>query len=167
MRAHITRQPACGVARVEPLAGETIFHLTTGESLRVGLGPSMLAARLEIDLSKPPDSIPCDIFCHPFMALSLWKTVIPLLRSHPEVQKALVNHSKLQALLEYDYEELRKLPLLAYTTRGLYLSHPFNLVSRSISPEQKSTEYWCDFQDGDYLVKVVAELSTHAITVTK
>ena len=97
----------------------------------------------------------------------MWKTFTPLLRSHPEVQKAFIDYPKLQALLEYDYEELQKLPLRAYTTRGLYLSHPFNLVSRSISPEEKSKEYWCDFQDGDYLVKVVVDLSTNAITVTK
>ena len=61
--------------------------------------------------------------------------------------------AKLQALARLGYDELRQLPLRAYITGGLYLSYPFNFMSRAIDPQHETTEYLCDFMDGDHLVK--------------
>ncbi len=167
MRAIITHQPSCEVTQIDRLADETIFHLATGQRLRVGVAPSLLEKRLRIDLAQPPSSLPTDIFCHPFMTRAVWDVVAPIVRTHPHIQRLFTGHPKLQALAQSDYEELRELPLRAYITSGLYLSSPFNFVSRAIDPRHKTTEHLCDFMDGDYLVKVIVDLQSRAVTVTQ
>ncbi len=167
MRAIITHQPSCEVTQIDRLADETVFHLSTGQRLRVGIASSMLEKRLKIDLSQPPSSLPTDIFCHPFMSRAVWDVVAPIIRTHPAIQRAFAGHSKLQALAQFDYDELHQLPLRAYITNGLYLSYPFNFMNRAIDRQHQTTEYFCDFMDGDYLVKVVVDLESRAVTVTQ
>jgi len=72
-------------------------------------------------------------------------------------------------LARLGYEELRQLPLRAYITQGLYLSYPFNFTCRAIDAQKidETTDYLCDFMDGDYLVKVVVDLQTRTVTVTE
>src|SRR5689334_8500989 len=60
MRAIITHQPSCEVAQIDRPSDETMFHLATGEILRVGLPSRVLEARLKIDLSHPPRSLRVD-----------------------------------------------------------------------------------------------------------
>ena len=167
MRATITHQPSCEITQIDRLVDETVFHLATGHRLRVGVAPSVLEKRLRVDLSQPPSSLPIDIFCQPFMSRSVWDVVAPIVRTHPDIQRAFAGHPKLQALAQSDYDELRRLPLRAYITGGLYLSYPYNFMSRTIDLQHKTTEYLCDFMDGDYLVKVVVDLESRAVTVTE
>lgn len=166
MRAIITHQPSCDVTQIDCLADQTVFHLATGQTLRVDIEPSVLAARLKIDLSQPPSSLPTDIFSHPFMSRAVWEVVAPIVRTHPTIQRAFDGHPKLQALAQLDYDELQRLPLRAYISSGLYLSYPFNFVSRATAPQHHTTEYLCDFMDGDYLTKVVVDLARRAVSVT-
>ena len=74
----------------------------------------------------------------------------------------------MQTLARLGYEELSQLPLRAYITQGLYLSYPFNFMCRAIDAKKidETTDYLCDFMDGDYLVKVVVDLQTRAVTVS-
>jgi hypothetical protein len=167
MRAIITHQPSCEVTQIERLAEETVFHLATGQRLRVGVAPRVLEARLKIDLSQPPSALPTDIFCHPFMSRAVWDVVAPIVRTHPDIQRTFAGHPRLQALARMDYEELRQLPLRAYITGGLYLSYPFNFMSRAIDPQHETTEYLCDFMDGDYLLKVVVDMESRTVSVTQ
>ncbi len=167
MRAIITHQPSCEVTQIDRLADETVFHLATGQRLRVGVAPSVLEKRLRIDLAQPPSNLPTDIFCHPFMSRAVWNVVAPIVSTHQDIQRLFTGHPKLQALAEMGYDELRELPLRAYITGGLYLSHPFNFMSRAIDPQHETSEYLCDFMDGDYLVKVVVDLESRAVTVTQ
>jgi hypothetical protein len=167
MRAIITHQSSCEVTQIDRLADETIFHLTTGQRLRVGVAPSVLEKRLRIDLAQSPSDLPTDIFCHPFMSRAVWNVVAPIIRTHPDIQRLFTGHPKLQALAAMGYDELRELPLRAYITGALYLSYPFNLMSRAIDPQHETSEYLCDFMDGDYLVKVVVDLESRVVTVTQ
>lgn len=167
MRAIITHQPSCEVTQIQRLAEETIFHLETGQRLRVGVASSALAARLKIDLSQPPSELPTDIFCHPFMSRAVWGVIAPIVRTHPDIQRAFAAHPRLQALARMDYDELRQLPLSAYITGGLYLSYPYNFMSRAIDPQHMTADYLCDFRDNDYLVKVVVDLESRTVTVTQ
>jgi hypothetical protein len=166
MQAIITHQPSCEVTQIDRLADETIFHLATGQRLRVGVAPSVLEKRLRIDLAQPPSSLPTVIFCHPFMSRAVWDVVAPIVRTHPDIQRAFTGHPKLQVLAKSHYDELRELPLRAYITGALYLNYPFNFKSRAINPQHDTTEYLCDFMDGDYLVKVVVDLENRAVRVT-
>jgi hypothetical protein len=169
MRAIITHQPSCEVTRIERLIDQIVFHLASGQSLRAGLAPRVLEMRLKIDLSQPPSSLPTDIFCSPFMSRSVWNVVAPIVRNHPDIRRAFDGHPNLQALTQLGYEELRQLPLQAYITHGLYLSYPFNCVNRATDARKidETTEYLCDFRDGDYLVKVVIDLQSRAVNVTQ
>lgn len=165
MQAIITHQPGCKVTQIDRLADETVFHLDTGQRLRVGIAPRVLEKRLKIDLSQPPSNLPTDIFCHPFMSRAVWDVVAPIVRTHPDIQRAFAGHPKLQALAQSDYDELRLLPLRAYITGDLYLSYPFNFMSRA-GPWRETAEHICDFMDGDYLVKVIIDLESRAVSVT-
>jgi len=167
MRAIITHHPSCEVTRIETLSDQTIFHLETGQSLRVGMTPSILGAKLKIDLSQSPSSLRTDIFCHPFMSRSVWEVVAPIVRAHPDIQRAFDGHPQLQALGRLSYDEVLELPLRVYITQALYLTHPFNFVCKATNPKlvPQTTDYWCDFMDGDYLVKVVVDLQSRVVTV--
>ena len=167
MRAIITHQPSCEVTQIDRLADETVFHVATGQHLRVGVAPTVLEKRLRIDLAQSPSSLPTDIFCHPFMSRAVWEVVAQIVRTHPDIQRAFAGHPRLQALAQSSYDELCELPLRAYITGGLYLSYPFNFMSRAIDPHHETTEYLCDFMDGDYLVKVIVDLESRAATVTE
>ena len=129
MQAIITHQPSCEVTQIDRLADETIFHLATGQRLRVGVAPSVLEKRLRIDLAQPPSSLPTDIFCHPFMSRAVWDVVAPIVRTNSDIQRLFTGHTKLQTLATMGYDALRELPLRAYITSGLYLSYPFNFTS--------------------------------------
>ncbi len=153
--------------QIDRLAGETIFHLATGQRSRVGVEAGVLEKQLRIDLAQPPNTLPTDIFCHPFMTRAVWDVVAPIVRTNPAIQRAFAGHPKLQALAQSDYDELRRLPLRAYITGGLYLSYPFNFMSRAIDSHHETTEYLCDFMDADYLVKVIIDLESRAVTVTE
>lgn len=168
MRAIITHQPSCEVTRIDRFADETIFYLATGQHLRVGVAPNVLETRLRIDLAQPPSRLPTDIFCHPFMTRAFWEVIAPIVRTHPDIQRLFAGHPKLQALAQSGYDELRELPLRAYITSALYLSYPCNFMNTTINPDRKTTQYRCDFADGDdYLVKVVVDLKSQAVTVTQ
>jgi hypothetical protein len=101
------------------------------------------------------------------MSRTVWNIVAPIVRKHPDIQRAFTGDPDLQALAQFDYDELRELPLRAYITGGIYLSYPFNFMNRTINPQCESTEYLCDFMDGDYLVKVVVDLKSRVVTVTQ
>jgi hypothetical protein len=167
MTATITHQPTCEVTRIERLHDQTVFHLATGQSLRVALAPSVLEARLKIDLSQPPSSLPTDIFCHPFMSRAVWDVFAPIVRTHPDILRAFEGHPKLQALARLDYDALHQLPLHAYITHGLYLGYPLNFMNRAINPKEtgEATDYLCVFLDGDYAVNVVVDLQSGAVTI--
>ena len=127
----------------------------------------VLAAQLKIDMARPPSVLPIDIFCHPFMSRAVWNVVAPIVRTHPGIQRAFAGHPNLQVLARMDYDELRQLPLRAYITGGLYLSYPYNFMSRAIGPQHETTEYLCDFMDGDHLVKVIVDLESQAVTIAQ
>jgi hypothetical protein len=40
-------------------------------------------------------------------------------------------------------------------------------MSRAIDRQHETTEYLCDFMDGDYLVKVIVDVQSRAVTVTQ
>jgi hypothetical protein len=40
-------------------------------------------------------------------------------------------------------------------------------MNRAIDPQHETAEYLCDFMDGDYLVKVIVDLESRAVTVTQ
>ena len=88
-------------------------------------------------------------------------------RSGSAFQQSRIPNTLVLGLARFSYDELRQLPLRAYVTGGLYLSSPFNFRSRAIDPQHETTEYLCDFMDGDYLVKVVVDLESRAVTVTQ
>src|SRR4051794_4834110 len=94
------------VTQIDRLAEETIFHVATGERLRVGLPPAKLEKGLKIDLSEPPSSLPTHIFYHPFMARPVYEIVSPIVRTHPDIQRAFAGHPKLLKLKDLDYDGL-------------------------------------------------------------
>jgi hypothetical protein len=174
MKAIIWSQPTTTseVLRIELLQDETVFHLENGLVLRVGKAPQKLQAELNriegipgIDLSAPP-ATQGEIFYLPFMQRSVYDVAWPIVGTHPKIQKAFRGHPALQALTKLSFEELLQMPLDAYVDGpfGLYLGHPFNFRSRT--PEALCKEYGCDFQDGDYLVKVSIDLETSAVTIS-
>src|SRR5437867_13411643 len=102
MRVIITNQPTSEVTRIERLPEQTIFCLANGQMLRVGVAPGKLQAMLNgsegvrgIDLSQPP-ATQAEIFYHPFMAYSVWEVVWPIVRTHPDIQKAFRGHPALE-----------------------------------------------------------------------
>jgi hypothetical protein len=177
VRAIITNQPTSEVKVIERLRDQTVFHLVDGHSLRVGEPSEKLQAQLDrikeisgIDLSKPPSTQP-DIFYYPFMTREVYDRTWPVVGSHSKVQNAFRGHPKLQAVAALSYEQLRDLPLEAYISGpfGLYLSHPFNFMSRAPDRElpDAENEYRCDFRDGEHLVKVYINVRTQAVAVKK
>ena len=40
-------------------------------------------------------------------------------------------------------------------------------MSRAIDPQHETTEYLCDFMDGDHLVKVIVDLQSRSVIVTE
>ncbi len=170
MRAIITFEPSCNVTSIEMLVSETVFHLETGLSLRVGVPPNRLAALLKLDLSRPSSDLPTDIFCHPFMSRSTWDTIAPIVRTHRDIRRAFKGHQNLETQLQLDYDQLRLLPLRAYGNgpRGLYLSYPVNFfcTCTDSAKADSSTEFHCDFTDGNYLVKVLVDTESQTVVVT-
>ena len=91
------------------------------------------------------------------MSRAVWDVVAPIVRTHPDIQRSFAGHPQIAGIggESDDARASRASVEWHYITGGLYLRNvPFNFMSRAIDPQHKTTEYLCDFMDGDYLVKV-------------